>query len=76
MLLFSEAKITVRRSVVTKVEGAWKPYHFKIREWLPKLCLGRATVSLRGGRIHFSSGISPDNKQRLRNFLFNECPAQ
>lgn len=78
MLIVSTAVIRFRRTskgVDIMVEGDWEPYKTRILHWFGDLPLKRATVRLRWGRIIFS-GVPDELHQRIRNFLFNECPVK
>ncbi len=74
MLLLSKARIRIDRRGRVTVEGLLKPYETRIRQFIGELGLRGATVRYRGGRYRFSRSIGPSLRQRLRNFLHNECP--
>ena len=74
MLVFSDAKITVRPSGAIRVEGILIGHRAKIIQFIGELGLSRGTIRLRSGRYVFSRHIDPGTRQRLRNFLVNECP--
>ncbi len=73
MLLLSDAKITIGQPGDVRVEGRWKRYSARIRQFVADLGLTHATVRHRFGRFVFSSGVDPGTRQRFRNFLVNEC---
>ena len=73
MLIFSTARITVRGGDI-RVEGVWKRYAARIRRFLRDLPLEGAVIRYRFGRFVFSRSVRPSDRQRIRNFLGNECP--
>ena len=74
MLIFSKAKITVRGIGNVMVEGKLKRYHIRIKHFLTTLRLPQGTIHYRFGRYVFSRNIEEGTQQKIRNFLFNECP--
>ncbi len=74
MLFLSQAKITVRAPGDVRVEGLLEPHAIKIKHFVADLQLERMTVRYRWGRFVFPSGMEPGTRQRLLNFLVNECP--
>lgn len=74
MLIFSQSKITIRESGNISVEGELQRYQVKIRQFLTELPVQHATIHYRFQRYVFSKNIDTRVQQRIRNFLFNECP--
>ncbi|MBE7463348.1 MAG: hypothetical protein HS116_07575 [Planctomycetes bacterium] len=73
MLIFSQAKVTVRGPGEVRVEGLLEPHAIKIKHFVGELALERATIRYRWGRWLFSGVEDPGTRQRLLNFLVNEC---
>ena len=74
MLVFSKSRITVTpRSGVT-VEGSWERYAARIRTFLKDLPVEQGSIRLLWGRVRFSRHFDAGLRQRIRNFLVNECP--
>lgn len=73
MLILSQAKITVRATGDVRVEGLLEPHATKIKHFVADLQLEHVTVRYRWGHFVFSSGMEPGTRQRLLNFLVNEC---
>jgi len=74
MLIVSQARIRVDRRGRVAVEGLLRPYETRIRQFIADLGLRRGTIRYRRGRYQFSRRIGPRARQRLLNFLHNECP--
>lgn len=74
MLFLSDAKITIREPGNIQVEGKLKPYKVRINHFLTDLGLEHTTIKLRFGKYIFSNHITPETRQRILNFLFNQCP--
>lgn len=74
MLILSDARITVKGRGKIAVEGGWAPHGRKIAAFIADVGLERGTVSHRFGSCVFSRHIPDGVRQRLRNFLVNECP--
>lgn len=73
MLILSKAKITVRGGDV-RVEGGWSRYAARIRALLDDLGVREGVVRYRFSAFRFSRHIPATLRQRIRNFLVNECP--
>ena len=74
MLILSTSKITIQQPGKVKVEGELRKYRVRITQFMAELHLGRATIHYRFGRYVFSGNIDARMQQRIRNFLFLECP--
>ncbi len=74
MLIVSRAKISIRGVGRADVEGGLAPHTGKIVGFLQDLGLKSGTIRHRFGRYVFSREIDRSARQRLRNFLVNECP--
>lgn len=73
MLILSRAKITLRPEKPIRIEGDWARHKIRIRQWMEDLPVKRGSISLRFGKIVFSSEFPKSLRQRVRNFLVNEC---
>jgi len=74
MLFFSRSKITFREPGNITIEGDLHRYSVKIRHFFTELPIRHATIHYRFQRYVFSKNIDAGMQQRIRNFLFNECP--
>jgi len=74
MLILSTAKVTVKQPGEVSVEGKLARYATRISQFIDEIGLRHATIRLRFERYVFSRNIDPPTRQRLRNFLVNECP--
>jgi hypothetical protein len=74
LLLFSRAKVTVDRAGNVKVEGDLVPYAQRIARFVHEAGLRGVSFRHLFGRYRFSGGVDASMSQRLRNFLFAECP--
>ena len=74
MLFLSRAKITIKSVGDVTVEGDLQRYQVRIRQFLTDLHVRQATIHYRFERYVFSKNIDARIQQRIRNFLFNECP--
>lgn len=74
VLVLSTAKITVREEGQVRVEGWLKRYSARIEAFVEELGLRHVTIHHRSGRFRFSRGIDVGTRQKIRNFLVNECP--
>ena len=66
--------MTVRKPGDVRVEGSLERYTIRIGQVLEEIGLEQGSIHLRFGRFAFSRNIDPRTRQRLRNFLVNECP--
>lgn len=74
MLIVSDAEIAVREPGDVRVEGRLVRHRARVVDFLTHLGLAHAAIHHRFGRYVFSRNIDPPVRQRLRNFLINECP--
>ena len=74
MLLFAKAKIKVNKAGQVTVRGSWEKYRARIVQFIDELGLTGVTITLSGSNYRFSSSLDSSTRQRLRNFLINECP--
>jgi hypothetical protein len=76
MLLFSDAKVTVRGPGDVRVEGRIARHAPRIGEFFDRLGIAPLKVTLRGERWRVSPPQDPRVEQRIRNFLVNDCPVR
>ncbi len=74
MLILSRARVRVDGRGNVAVEGDWEQYTVRIAQFFSDLGLRRVTVKHRFGRFVFSGDLTPSLRQRIRNFMTNECP--
>ena len=74
MLILSKALVSIDRQGRVRVEGALERHAAKIRTLAAEAGLRGATIRHLFGRYVFSRAVRPEMRQRLRNFLLNECP--
>lgn len=74
MLILSQAVVVSDEAGDVTVEGKLEPHAAKIRRFFTEADLGRMTVRYRFGRFVFSGNLDETTRQRVLNFLVNECP--
>ena len=74
MLLFSRARVAVDRAGNVKVEGDLVPHAQRIARFAREAGLRGVGFRHLFGRYRFWRGVDAAMRQRLRNFLFAECP--
>lgn len=74
MLLFSRAGITLGRAGRIELEGAARACRARLAPFFAELGLERGRIRYRLGRWRFSRHFDAETRQRILNFLVNECP--
>jgi len=72
--LFSRARITLQRAGRVSLEGAIERYRGRLAPFFAELGCERGRIIHRFGQWRFSRHFDPDMRQRILNFLVNECP--
>ncbi len=76
VLILSQAKLTVYRDGLVRVEGKLEPYRSRITRYVREHGIRDITVRLRDGRLVFPRSVSPRTRKKLKTFLSLECPVQ
>jgi hypothetical protein len=72
--LFSRSRIKVSETGAVTITGRFQRHAAKLEAFIQDLGIRGFSVTLRGGRFRFDGRLDPNDEQRIRNFLVNECP--